>query len=97
MRHRALGVLALASGVPFLAAVAKPPILPYCGDDTQAVLRRAAAHRGTWFTTVWLLTLAIVATIAAVELMAKILDPGAARIGCGLMWSSGSAEPLEMA
>lgn len=29
--------------------------------------------------------------------MAKTLDLGAARIGCGLMWLSGPAEPLEMA
>jgi hypothetical protein len=41
----------------------------------------AATHRGAWFTTVWLLTLAIVAAIVAIELMAKILDTDAARIG----------------
>ena len=81
MRNRALGVLMLVSGVLFLAAVINPPILPYWGDDTQAAVTLAATHRGAWFTTVWLLTLAIVAAIAAVELMAKILDVDAARIG----------------
>ena len=81
MRHRALGLLMLVSGVLFLAAVINPPILPYWGDDTPAAVKLAATHRGAWFTTVWLLTLAIVAAIAAIELMAKILDTDAARIG----------------
>jgi len=35
--------------------------------------------------------------VAAAGLMAKIADPGAARIGRGLMWPSGPAEPLEVA
>jgi hypothetical protein len=84
MRRRALGVLLLASGVLFLTAVVNPPILPYWGDDTQAAFRLASGHRGAWFTTVWLLTLAIVAAVAAVELMAKVVDSDAARIGRGL-------------
>jgi len=90
-------VPALAPGVLFLAAVVNPPILPYQGDGTQAVPRPTAARRGTWFTTVWLLTLAIVAAVTAVELMAKIADPAAARTGCGLMRSSGAAEPSAVA
>lgn len=84
MRHRIMGILMLVSGVLFLAAVINPPILPYWGDDTQAAVRLAAAHRGAWFTTVWLLTLAIVAAIAAIELMAKAIDTDAARIGRSL-------------
>jgi hypothetical protein len=71
----------LVSGVLFLAAVVNPPILPYWGDETQAAVKLAATHRGAWFATVWLLTLAIVAAIVAIELMAKVIDTDAARIG----------------
>jgi hypothetical protein len=84
MRRRAMGILMLVSGVLFLAAVVNPPILPYWGDDTQAAVKLAAAHRGAWFATVWLLTLAIVAAVAAIELMAKAIDTDAARIGRSL-------------
>lgn len=84
MRHRALGALLLASGLLFLAAVINPPILSYWGDDTPTALKLAAAHRDAWFITVWLLTLAIVVAIAAVEVMASIVDSNAARIGRGL-------------
>ena len=81
MRHRAMGVLMLVSGVLFIAAVINPPILPYWGDETPAAVKLAATHRGARFTTVWLLTLSIVAAIAAMELMAKAVDTDAARIG----------------
>jgi hypothetical protein len=84
MRHRAMGILMLVSGVLFIAAVVNPPILPYWGDDTQAAVKLAATHRGAWFATVWLLTLAIATAIAAIELMAKVVDTDAARIGRSL-------------
>ncbi len=84
MHHRAMGIFMLVSGVLFIAAVVNPPILPYWGDDTQAAVKLAATHRGAWFATVWLLTLAIAAAIAAIELMAKVVDTDAARIGRSL-------------
>ena len=48
MRHRAMGVLMLVSGVLFVAAVVNPPILPYWGDDTapRSSSPRPAAARG---------------------------------------------------
>ncbi|HEY2795628.1 MAG TPA: hypothetical protein VGJ28_24920, partial [Micromonosporaceae bacterium] len=84
MRYRALGVLMLVSGVLFTAAVLNPPILPYWGDDTTAAVNLAATHRGAWFTTVWLLTLSIVAAVAAVELMTTVVNSDVARIGRAL-------------
>ena len=74
----------LASGVLFIAGVANPPLLPYWGDDTGAAVKQAAAHSGAWLTTVWLLTLSIVAAAAAVELLPQVVDSPAARIGRGL-------------
>jgi hypothetical protein len=84
MHHRLLGVLLVASGVLFLAAVLNPPVLPHWGDDRSAAATLASAHRGAWFATLWLLSLAIVAAAAAIEAMARLLNSEAARIGRGL-------------
>jgi hypothetical protein len=83
-RRRLLGMLLTASGLLFLAAVLNPPILPHWGDDRSDTVGLASAHRAAWFTTVWLLSLAIVAAAAAAEVMADLLDSAPARIGRGL-------------
>ena len=88
--HRAMGVLFVLSGVLFLAGVLDPPILPTWGGSVTDVMTTASAHRAAWFASTWLITLSIVAGLAAVELLVRILDTDLARVGRGL-YVAGSA------
>lgn len=81
MRYRAMGVLFVLSGVFFVAGVLDPPILPTWGDSATDVMATASAHRAAWFASTWLITLSIVAGLAAVELLAPALDTDLARTG----------------
>lgn len=90
MRYRAMGILFVLSGVFFLAGVLDPPILPTWGDSTAQVMATASAHRAAWFATTWLITLAIVAGLTGVELLARALGTDLARVGRSL-YLAGSA------
>jgi hypothetical protein len=61
MRHRAMGILFVLSGVSLLAGVLDPPILPTWGGSATAVMATASAHRTAWFASIWLITLSIAA------------------------------------
>jgi hypothetical protein len=90
MRYRVMSSLFVVSGVFFLAGVLDPPILPTWGGSTAEVMATAAAHRAAWFASTWLITLSIVAGLAAVELLARALDTDLARVGRSL-YLAGSA------
>jgi hypothetical protein len=68
----------------FVAGVLDPPILPTWGDSTAAVMATGSAHRTAWFASTWLITLSIVAGLAAVEILARTLDTDLARVGRSL-------------
>ena len=82
--HRAMGILFIASGVFFVAGVLNPPILPTWGGTPTDVMATASAHQTAWFASTWLITLSIVAGLAAFGLLARILDTDLARIGQAL-------------
>jgi hypothetical protein len=82
--RRSMGVLFVLSGGFFVAGVLNPPILPTWGESVADVLSTAAVHRTAWFASTWLITLAIVAGLAAFELLARTLDTGMARVGAVL-------------
>ena len=84
VRRRAMGILFILSGVLFLAGVLDPPILPTWGGSVTDVMATASAHRTAWFASTWLITLSIVAGLAAVELLVRILDTDLARVGRAL-------------
>ena len=90
MRHRATGILFVLSGTCFLAGVLDPPILPTWGGSAADVMATGSAHRAAWFASTWLITLSIVAGLAAVELLARTLDSDLARVGRSL-YLAGSA------
>lgn len=90
MRNRPMGLLFVLSGVFFLAGVLDPPVLPTWGDSTAQVMATASAHRAAWFASTWLITLSIVAGLAAVELLARALGTDLARVGRSL-YLAGSA------
>src|SRR5262249_26002115 len=73
-----LGGLFAAAGAP------APPILPTWGDSTAAVMATGSAHRAAWFASTWLITLSIVAGLAAVELLTRTLGTDLARVGRSL-------------
>lgn len=84
MRHRAIGILFILSGMFFVAGVLDPPILPTWGGSASDVIATASAHRAAWFASSWLITLSIVAGLAGVELLVRILDTDLARVGRSL-------------
>jgi hypothetical protein len=84
MRHRAMGILFVLSGVFFVAGVLDPPILPTWGGSATDVMATASAHRAAWFASTWLITLSIAAGLAAVELLVRTLDTDLARVGRSL-------------
>ena len=84
MRRRATGILFVLSGALFVAAVLDPPILPTWGGSAAQVMATASAHRTAWFVSTWLITLSIVAGLAAVELLVQALGTGLARVGRSL-------------
>jgi hypothetical protein len=79
--YRAMGILFVLSGALFVAGVLDPPILPTWGASTTDVMATASAHRTAWFASTWLITLSIVAGLAAVELLVRTLDTDLARVG----------------
>ena len=96
MRYRVMGILFVLSGVFFVAGVLDPPLLPTWGGSATEVMATASAHRAAWFASTWLITLSIVAGLAAVELLARTLDTDLARVGRSL-YLAGSALGLASA
>jgi hypothetical protein len=90
MRYRAMGILFVLSGVLFVAGVLDPPLLPTWGGSATDVMAAASAHRTAWFASTWLITLSIVAGLAAVELLARTLDTDLARVGRSLYLAGGA-------
>jgi hypothetical protein len=84
MRRRAMGILFVLSGALFVAGVLDPPILPTWGGSAAQVMATASAHRTAWFVSTWLITLSIVAGLAAVELLVGALGTDLARVGRSL-------------
>src|ERR1039457_6491654 len=84
MRYRAMGTLFVLSGVSFVAGVLDPPLLPTWGGSATEVMATASAHRTAWFASTWLITLSIVAGLAAVELLVRTLNTDLARAGRSL-------------
>jgi hypothetical protein len=83
-RQHVMGGLFLVSGVCFVAGVVNPPLLRTWGDSVPQGVAVAAAHRTAWFTSTWLITLSIAAAVAAIELLTRVLDSDAARVGRSL-------------
>jgi hypothetical protein len=90
MRYRATGMLFILSGVFFVAGVLDPPMLPTWGDSATEAMATASAHQAAWFASTWLITLSIVAGLAAVDLLARALGTDLARVGRAL-YLTGSA------
>jgi hypothetical protein len=80
VRRRAMGILFILSGALFLAGVLDPPILPTWGGSAADVMTAGSAHRTAWFASTWLITLAIVAGLAAVEILARVAAAPAAHM-----------------
>ena len=85
-----MGILFILSGVFFVAGVLDPLNLPTWGGSATEVMATASAHRAAWFASTWLITLSIVAGLAAVELLAPALNTDLARTGRSL-YLAGSA------
>jgi hypothetical protein len=79
-----MGILFILSGLFFLAGVLDPPILPTWGDSETDLMATAAAHQTAWFASTWLITLSIVAGLAAIELLVRTVDTDLARVGRAL-------------
>jgi hypothetical protein len=81
---RITGSLFLASGVLFVLGVLNPAVIGSWGDSPAASLAAAAGHKAAWYVTTWLITLSVVAGIAAVTMLARSLRTELARVGLAL-------------
>jgi hypothetical protein len=79
-----MGSLFLASGVLFVLGVVNPAVIGSWGDSPAASLAVAAGHKAAWYVTTWLITLSVVAGIAAVTMLARSLRTDLARVGLAL-------------
>jgi hypothetical protein len=79
-----MGSLFLASGVLFVLGVVNPAVIGSWGDAPAASLAVAAGHKTAWYVTTWLITLSVVAGIAAVTMLARSLRTDLARVGLAL-------------
>jgi hypothetical protein len=59
MRDRAMGILFIASGVCFVAAVVNPPLLSTWGGSVPDVVATASAHRTAWLPSTWLIAVSV--------------------------------------
>jgi hypothetical protein len=90
MRDRIMGALFLTSGVIFVLGVANPAVIGSWGDSPAEALAAAAGHKAAWYVTTWLITVSVVAGIAAVTMLARSLRSDTARVGLAL-YLTGSA------
>jgi hypothetical protein len=84
VHDRIMGSLFVASGVLFVLGVLNPAIVGSWGDGPAESLAVAAAHKTAWYVTTWLITLSVVAGIAAVTMLARSLRTELARVGLAL-------------
>ena len=89
-RDLIMGSLFAASGVLFVLGVLNPAVIGSWGDTPAESLTVAAGHKMAWYVTTWLITLSVVAGIAAVTLLARTLRTDAAHVGLAL-YLAGSA------
>ena len=85
-----MGALFTASGVLFVAAVLNPAVIGSWGDSPAASLAAAAGHKAAWYVTTWLITLSVVAGIAAMTMLARSLRTDLARAGL-VLYLAGAA------
>jgi hypothetical protein len=83
-RDRITGALFLTSGVLFVLGVLNPAVIGSWGDSPAESLAMAAGHKTAWYVTTWLITLSVVAGIAAVTMLARSLRTDLARVGLAL-------------
>jgi len=79
-----MGSLFLTSGVLFVLGVLNPAVIGSWGDSPAASLAAAAGHKAAWYVTTWLITLSVVAGIAAMTMLARSLRTELARVGLAL-------------
>jgi hypothetical protein len=87
---RIMGFLFAASGVLFVLGVLNPAVIGSWGDSPAESLAAAVGHKAAWYVSTWLITLSVVAGVAAVTLLARTLRTDAARVGLAL-YLAGSA------
>jgi hypothetical protein len=92
-RDRIMGSLFAASGVLFILGVLNPAVIGSWGDAPAESLAAATGHKAAWYVTTWLITLAVVAGVAAITLLARTLGTDAARVALAL-YLAGSALAL---
>ena len=85
-----MGSLFAASGVLFVLGVLNPAVIGSWGDSPAESLAAAVGHKAAWYVSTWLITLSVVAGVAAVTLLARTLRTDAARVGLAL-YLAGSA------
>jgi hypothetical protein len=85
-----MGSLFAASGILFILSVLNPAVIGSWGDPPADSLAAAAGHKAAWYVTTWLMTLSVVAGVAAVTLLARTLRTDAARVGLALYLAGGA-------
>ena len=89
-RDRVMGSLFLASGVTFVLGVVNPAVIGSWGDSPAQALATAVGHKAAWYASTWLLTLSVVAGLAAVTMLARSLRTDLARVGL-VLYLAGAA------
>jgi hypothetical protein len=84
MRDRIMGALFAGSGVLFVLGVVNPAVVGTWGDSPAQALAAASGHKAAWYLSTWLITLAVLAGVAAVTMLARSLRTDLARIGLAL-------------
>jgi len=84
VHDRIMGSLFAASGVLFVVGVLNPAVIGSWGDGPAESLATAAGHKTAWYVTTWLITLSVVAGVAATTMLARSLRTDLARIGHAL-------------
>ena len=83
-RDRITGSLFLTSGILFVLGVLNPAVIGSWGDSPGQALASASGHKAAWYASTWLITLSVVAGIAAVTMLARSLRTDLARVGLAL-------------
>jgi hypothetical protein len=91
-RDRVMGSVFLASGLTFVLGVLNPAVIGSWGDSPGQALATAAGHKAAWYASTWLITLAVVAGLAAVTMLARSLRTDLARVGL-VLYLAGAALP----
>jgi hypothetical protein len=89
-RDRVMGSLFLASGVTFVLGVVNPAVIGSWGDSPDQALATAVGHKAAWYASTWLITLSVVAGLAAVTMLARSVRTDLARVGL-VLYLAGAA------